>query len=378
MLKTSKAVATAAIAASTLALCSTSVFAAPVSLSFNTANFNATTGVVSFKNGQNSLKARAVTGFTVGQSGSTLPRLTINDPTGALGFRPPAIISQKIGRQSAVVAPDEFRNTHIPGLTLYSFVTASTSPTSSSAGDASHTGSDAPNTTVPTGSFTLNDHTYHHGQQLNSGSPITPSSIRIPGISSVSSPNPQGRPAGTSTDLIGVSGSPVSLTITGLETFNNSGLIDFVNGASSDHLFAAGTAFNASGLGQMNLGELFTGMDAHANTVRGGKGCSGSAAFADCMVVGNVRGTGTVIVTDTHPAPGTINLLGTVAVHGTSGTNTNFTLTGSNVITTPQGLAIPKGFVLYQLVFDQPHNDWDLIGVPSQLAAELIKKDGKE
>src|SRR6185295_7430511 len=44
-----------------------------------------------------------------------------------------------------------------------------------------------------------------------------------------------------------------------------------------------------------------------------------------------------------------------------------------NVVNTPQGLAIRKGFVLYQLVFDPTNVDWDLVGMPAAETFELSK-----
>src|SRR6185295_14534405 len=112
-----------------------------------------------------------------------------------------------------------------------------------------------------------------------------------------------------------------------------------------------------------------------------GTGCGLAAAFADCMTIGGSSvasgSTGTrVSINDTNSAgSGAINLPGTVIVDGTSGAAGDFFLSTSdlNVVNTPQGLAIRKGFVLYQLVFDPTNVDWDLVGMPAAETFELSK-----
>src|SRR5262249_527358 len=144
--------------------------------------------------------------------------------------------------------------------------------------------------------------------------------------------------ASSSRLFVGENGSS-TLTITGLETFNNSGLIDMVNGGTTDHIIAAGTNYNATNLSQMNINPfLGAGVETQSNGAFGGTGCAANATFADCMVVGAVTGTGTQIqITDTNPGgSGMLDLKGTVLVHGTSGLASDFTLGGSNVVATQQ------------------------------------------
>src|SRR5262249_12951360 len=98
--------------------------------------------------------------------------------------------------------------------------------------------------------------------------------------------------ASSSRLLVGDNGSS-PLTITGLETFTNTGLIDMANGGTTDHILAAGTAFNGTNLSQMNVNAfLGAGMDAQSHA---GTGCSANAAFADCMVVGAVTGSTAIV-----------------------------------------------------------------------------------
>jgi len=101
------------------------------------------------------------------------------------------------------------------------------------------------------------------------------------------------------------------------------------------------------------------------------------AGFADCITIGASSGTGTrLTVVDANSAGnGALNLTGTVVVDGTSGSAGDFFLSTSdpNVVSTPQGPAIVKGFVQYQLVFDSANSNWDLVGLPSAGAIELAK-----
>src|SRR5215467_11719394 len=103
--------------------------------------------------------------------------------------------------------------------------------------------------------------------------------------------------------------------------------------------------------------DAFLGNGANLQNACGNSSASPStyAGYADCMTIGSsnvVTGSpGTaVIVNDTNAAgPGTLNLTGTVVVDaaslGTNGAASNFFLSGPNVVNTPNGPAIHKGFV---------------------------------
>src|SRR5262249_39528980 len=104
--------------------------------------------------------------------------------------------------------------------------------------------------------------------------------------------------------------------------------------------------------------------------------CNGAAAFADCMTIGAASGVTRVTIKDTNAAgQGAINLTGTVVIDATAGSASSFVLTSldPNVVDTPQGPAIVKGFVQYQLLFDPVNFNWDLVGLPTAEAFELSK-----
>src|SRR5262249_25127673 len=103
-------------------------------------------------------------------------------------------------------------------------------------------------------------------------------------------------------------------------------------------------------------------------------GCGTPNPYADCFNIGASSGTGTrVSVNNVNPIFGSLNFSGITVVDAATGSANDFTLstTDRNVVNTPQGLAIPAGFVQYQLMFDAPNVQWDLFGIPSDGGAEL-------
>ena len=183
--------------------------------------------------------------------------------------------------------------------------------------------------------------------------------------------------------IVGELAGPSSLTITkgsGTLTLTNSGTIFLgsANGTTSDgetndQILAqgAGMAFVSSGTSRVVL-------DANLGASLAGQGaCTTSAAFADCITIGASSGTGTrVTLNDTNLAgTGAINLQGTVIIDATSGSPGDFVLSSldSNVTDTPQGPAIVKGFVQYELLFDPVNSNWDLVGLPTLETFELSK-----
>src|SRR5262249_19170697 len=197
------------------------------------------------------------------------------------------------------------------------------------------------------------------------------------------------------TVIVGETPGASSLTIlhgNGTLTMSNSGTIVLggqsvglnTDGETNDRILAQGAnmAFVASGNSRLKI-DAFLGAGAEAQRAvsAGGTGCGLTAAFADCMTIGASTvasgNAGTrITINDTNLAgPGVINLAGTVIVDGTSGAAGDFFLStaDTNVVSTVQGLAIRKGFVLYQLVFDPANYDWDIVGVPAAETFELSK-----
>lgn len=152
-----------------------------------------------------------------------------------------------------------------------------------------------------------------------------------------------------------------SATFTGLQTLNNSGTI-----ATNGVVMAPSTAYVASGAATFNISA--------ALGAGGQSSCPATGTpLANCMVIGAVSGTATtIIVTDTNgTGPGQLNFGGLVLVHAASASAGNFILGGSNVVNTPQGAAIPKGFVQYQLFFDPANVNFTLAGVPAASMMEV-------
>jgi len=188
--------------------------------------------------------------------------------------------------------------------------------------------------------------------------------------------------------IIGETAGASALTVTkgsGTMTMNNSGTIVMgslnagttTDGQINDQFFAqaSGTAFVASGGSRLMI-DAFLGNGADQQTSCGSTPLT-YAGFADCITIGASSGTGTRIsVNDTNSAgSGAFNFSGTVMLDGTSGSAGDFFLSTSdgNVVLTPQGPAIVKGFTQYQLVFDATNANWDLVGLPTGAAFELSK-----
>jgi hypothetical protein len=165
------------------------------------------------------------------------------------------------------------------------------------------------------------------------------------------------RPVGTSTfgggtDVLNNTGSivvnrggaaPAAVSFTGLETTNNSGLIDMRNGQVGDSLTLSG---NFVGSGASTLG-----VDVGATT-------------ADKLVVGGAA-TGSTAVQITGLNGGFVN--NAVVVDAGAGTSAGaFTLANTSV-----------GLVNYSLVYNPTANDFAVYGVPGQAAlSPLLLIDG--
>jgi hypothetical protein len=149
-----------------------------------------------------------------------------------------------------------------------------------------------------------------------------------------------------------------TLTLSGLETFNNSGSIFFgsLNGTSSDGqtndrivmtATTGGTSFVGSGTGTLFM-DANLGVTAQAN-------CA-AAVVADCLSIpgGTVSGTSRIRITNTNTGPGGLNTAGIVLVDagptGTIGSGV-FTLdTASTGYVTRGGAgALDTGFFFYRL-----------------------------
>lgn len=155
-------------------------------------------------------------------------------------------------------------------------------------------------------------------------------------------------------------------TFNGLQTLNNSGVIALAGNGTLDVLAAPAMSYVSSGSASLTL-DAFLGAGAQSSCA------AGSGQIADCVSIGNSSGTGTVInITDTNAAgPGRLNFAGIVLVHAASAGAHDFTLGGSNVVNTPQGPAIRKGFVQYQLLFDPANVNFTLAGVPAAAMMEV-------
>jgi hypothetical protein len=189
------------------------------------------------------------------------------------------------------------------------------------------------------------------------------------------------------TVIVGETTGASTLTVTksaGTVALNNSGTIIMgslngttTDGQTNDQILdqGAGMAFVSSGSSRLMI-DAYLGAGADAQTACGSTPAT-YAGFADCIAIGASSGTGTrVSINDTNLAGnGGLNLTGTVIVDGTAGSKNDFLLStlDGNVVNTPQGPAIRKGFVQYQLLFDAPNANWDLVGVPTGEAFELSK-----
>ena len=141
------------------------------------------------------------------------------------------------------------------------------------------------------------------------------------------------------------SSSAVTVNWTGLEVFNNAGLVDLRNGHTGDVLNMAGAAFNGTGNSTLALDVSLS-----ANL------------SADELIVGAVSGSTRLILNDISASalPG-VNIAGVTLIHGASGTASNFTWAGER-----------KGFVLYELEFNPTLVDWNLVGLPDQAGVQML------
>jgi outer membrane autotransporter protein len=153
-------------------------------------------------------------------------------------------------------------------------------------------------------------------------------------------------------------------TITGLETFNNAGTISLIDNESNDVLVANSAAYVSSVPARILL---------DATLAAGAAQSSCAGASADCVVFGAASGSGTTItINDLNAAgPGSLNPRGLALVQVAPGSPDNFTLAGSNVVNTPQGPAIRKGLVQYQLAFDATTGVLSLVGAPTNAMFEI-------
>lgn len=135
-----------------------------------------------------------------------------------------------------------------------------------------------------------------------------------------------------------------------LETFNNDGTIDLQDQTAgdgsnvSDRLETSGNFFPAGG-GSLDI-DAFLG---------------GAGSVADVLVVGgSISGTTQIFVTDTNAGGGGFDPAGILVVDVSDGGTadaTNVTLAGG---------PIDKGLFSYDLLFDDPTNNYFLVGLPDQ------------
>ncbi|MGV8930451.1 MAG: autotransporter outer membrane beta-barrel domain-containing protein [Brevundimonas sp.] len=135
-----------------------------------------------------------------------------------------------------------------------------------------------------------------------------------------------------------------SASFTGLESFNNTGLIDLRDGATGDILTLSGTSFTGGAGSQVGLDVSFA-----TNT-------------ADRLVIGSAAGTTTLLLNDATPgvAP-TLNLDGILLVDATTATAGNFQLGGNTDF----------GFTRADLVFDGATSNFLLVTAPDTEVFEI-------
>lgn len=170
-------------------------------------------------------------------------------------------------------------------------------------------------------------------------------------------------------------------TIFGLETFNNSGLLDMRNGISDygNPVLNLLAAPYGNGVGdvlvmtnvpiinentQFNAGSGQLGIDAF---LRG----PGADSSSDLLLIGgSVNGTTSVLVNDTNPGPGAYNPTGILFAHADGPNPGSFSLNNG---------PIDKGFFDYDIfklpsqLDPAPANDWVLASYPNARASELPK-----
>jgi len=145
-----------------------------------------------------------------------------------------------------------------------------------------------------------------------------------------------------------------TMNITGLASFANSGTLSLANGQAGDVLNLGTASFIGSGHSTLVL-------DANLAGVAVG---TSAAQTADRLVVGASSGVTTISIKDLGAGmAGQFNFNGIRVVTNSSSTAGAYVLAGGS---------INKGFVQYQLLQDTNAN-WDLVGVPSAQAFELVR-----
>ncbi len=135
-----------------------------------------------------------------------------------------------------------------------------------------------------------------------------------------------------------------SATFTGLESFNNTGLIDLRDGAAGDVLTLSGTTFTGGAGSQVGLDVSF------ANNT------------ADRLVIGTAAGSTTLLLNNTAPgAAPTLNLTGILLVDAGAATAGNFQLGGNTDF----------GFTRANLVFDGATSNFLLVTAPDTEVFEI-------
>jgi hypothetical protein len=141
------------------------------------------------------------------------------------------------------------------------------------------------------------------------------------------------------------SASATTITFLGLETFNNAGSINMVNGHAGDIFALPGTAFTGSGSSGLSL-EFNPG-----------------AGAADQLQVGTAGGVTSITATRIGTSFGTLGQSLPVVVIASGATaSTAFNLNGG---------VVDGGFINYNLQFNSATNTFSLVGGPSAEAFEV-------
>lgn len=146
--------------------------------------------------------------------------------------------------------------------------------------------------------------------------------------------------------LLGGATAPVAPVFTGLEAFNNSGTIDLRNGRAGDTLTLPGAYSGAGG----TLGLDMAGI--------------GTSTFADQLIIGGAATGTTTIALNQLAGSAPLFNPGTILVNAGTGTSAGaFGLAGGG---------IDAGFVRYEVGFDPAGNNFVLTGAPSDTAYRTI------
>lgn len=158
--------------------------------------------------------------------------------------------------------------------------------------------------------------------------------------------------------------------LTSLGTFNNAGTVTLADNEANDVLVAGATAYISAGNARLNIDALLGAGGQASCPASGGQ-------FADCVVIGASTGTGTIVtVNEINASAGRLNFGGQVIVDAASARAGDFVLGGANVVNTPQGPAIRKGLVQYQLVFNPATANFLLVGAPGAAMMEMASVAG--